>query len=222
MENKTEYIGKSGPNKKYKLRAGAVIAAVAAAVAVGTVLMIYNIMSGALIFAVAYMIAVILGCCYIVIEINSIFATYVAADRQNLYLKNWTNGFVPYELKNKIEFIREFIPSKTEIAQIKIKNIRRCLLGSGKFVKRYCRDNQTFIDRLDEFEKMPFVSKTTARRMVYFYIETGSGETYFMPVTGFDEDELIKILNLIERRGAEVKCNNYSMVKKRRALGGKY
>lgn len=223
MDEKVKYIAKAALAKKNKIKAGAVLAVVAAAVCVGLVLVMYNLIKGSLLFFIGYLIAVALGILYIIIEINSLFTTFIAVDRKKLYMKNWVNGFVSYDLHHKARLIREYMPAKTAVVEIKITDIKECMIGSVNYVKRYCRDNHDFIEKVTRLERYGLVSEKTLRRMDIFYIETTDGDSCFMPVTNFEQDELVKILNYVEKRaGAGIRCNNKEMVRKRKTLGGKF
>lgn len=222
MGEVVRYVAKAVPGKKSRMRAAAVIAAVTAAVCAGAALMVYSLVKGSVFFCIGYFIAAALGVCYIIIEINSMFSTYIAADASKLYMKNWTNGFVPYDVHCKIAFVREFMPAKTAVVEIRLADIKECLVGSVNFVKRYCHDNYDFIDAAERFEKLDFLSKSGLKRMDLFYVETKSGESCFMPVTGFDTAQTVKLLNYIEKRTkAQIRCNSREMVRMRKNLGAK-
>ena len=219
MDVKKEYMAKAALGKKSRYKAMAIVAIVALVTAVGIFLMIYNLFEGKTLFCIGYLAASILGIGYIIIEINSIFATFLAIDRKKIYMKNWRNGFVPFNLKHKVGFIREFIPAGTRILEIKFSDVDRCLLGSSNFLRRYCHTDYDFIEKLNKFEGLGFISKVHIKRMDYFYIETRSGESCFMPVTGFDEAELTKIVIYIEKiTKIKVRCNNPEVVKRRETL----
>ena len=215
MEGKADYTAKAKLGKKSRTKAIVIIAVISLFVALGIFLTVCNIFAGKYLFCIGYLIASVLGLCYVVIEINSIFATFLAADKQHIYMKNWVNGFVPFDLKHKLGFVREFIPAKTTTVEIKMADVKECMMGSSSFLKRHCSDNKNFIDKLVDFEEMGVVNKSRIKRMDYFYIETKSGESCFMPVTGFDEDELAKVVYQIEKSSKiEVRCNNHDIVKK--------
>ena len=219
MDTKTEYTAKAKLGKRNRVKATVIIAAVALVVAFGIFLTIYNVFIGKYLFSVGYLLAAVLGLGYIIIEINSIFATFLAVDEKHIYMKNWVNGFVPFDLKHKLGFIREFIPAKTTTVEIKTADVKECMMGSAKFLKRHCESNQAFVEKMDSFEKMGVISKTHIKRMEYFYVETKSGESCFMPVTGFDEDALASVIYQIEKTSkVKVRCNNHEIVKKRNLL----
>lgn len=219
MEGKVKYIAKAMLGRKNRIKSAVIIALVALAVCSGIVLMVYSLIKGSILFGIGYMLASVLGIGYILIAINSIFSAYVAADKNKLYIKSWVNGFVPYDLHFKMNLIKEFIPSKTLIVQINVSNIQRCVLGSLNYCKRYCMDNYEFVEKIRKFEKLEGVNKTALRHMDLLYVETNSGESCFMPVTGFDTDSLARILNHIEKNsGAEIRCNNKDIVRMKKIM----
>lgn len=223
MEEKVKYIARASLGRRNKIKASAVLFIVAAAVCVGLVLVMYNLIKGSFLFFIGYLIAVALGILYIIIEINALFTTFIAVDKNKLYMKNWVNGFVSYDLHHKAKLIREYLPAKTAIVEIKVKDIKECMVGSVNYVKRYCRDNRAFLEKVDRLEHLGLVSSKTMRKMDIFYVETTDGDACFMPVTNFDRDELVKLLNYIEKRaGASIRCNNKEMVRKRKTLGSKF
>jgi hypothetical protein len=186
----------------------------------GVGLFMYNLVRANFLFCLYYFIAVVLGVSYIIIEMNTIFSTYTAVDKNMLYMKNWDNGFLPYDIHYKMAFIREFVPAKTEVLQIPVKDVSEVLIGSRNFVKRYCHENAQFMERITELEKNAFLGKkNSVRNMDLFYIKTKNDECCFMPVTGFDETDIIRLLNYLEKRsGAFIKCNNKSIRRKRAML----
>ena len=52
------------------------------------VMTVYNLVKSSYLFCIAWLIAGILASTYVIIRINTVFPTYVAADRTNLYMKN--------------------------------------------------------------------------------------------------------------------------------------
>ena len=77
------------------------------------VMVIYNLIKGSYLFSIAWFIATILASTYVLIRINTVFATYISTDRMNLFMKNWNNDFLPYDYDNKVKILSEFIPATT-------------------------------------------------------------------------------------------------------------
>lgn len=58
------------------------------------VMVIYNLIKGSYLFSIAWFIATVLASTYVLIRINTVFATYISTDRMNLFMKNWNNDFI--------------------------------------------------------------------------------------------------------------------------------
>ncbi len=89
-------------------------------------------------FSIAWFIATILASTYVLIRINTVFATYISTDRMNLFMKNWNNDFLPYDYDNKVKILSEFIPAKTKIVEIPLNEISTVLIGTKEFYKEKC------------------------------------------------------------------------------------
>ena len=87
-------------------------------------MIIYNLIKGNYLFSVAWLIAAILAGTYVLIRINTVYATYIMTDRKSLYMKNWSNDFLPYDYDNKVKILSEFIPAKTKLVEIPLDEIR--------------------------------------------------------------------------------------------------
>ncbi|MCX7714175.1 MAG: hypothetical protein N2171_00365 [Clostridia bacterium] len=208
-----KYVVKAQMSRRNKTKYTLLMTAVGLISMIGAALFVYNLVRSDYLFALCYLLAVMCGVLYIVIEINTIFSTYIAADKKTLHMRNWNNCFLPYDIHHKAIFFREFIPAKTETAEVRIKDIREILLGSKNFVKRYCHENDEFIEKIKGLEKLAFLQrKKSVRNMDLFYIATKSGECCFMPITGFDETEIVRLVNYLEKQSrAQVRCNNKSV-----------
>ena len=51
------------------------------------VMVIYNLIKGSYLFSIAWFIATVLASTYVLIRINTVFATYISTDRMNLFMK---------------------------------------------------------------------------------------------------------------------------------------
>ena len=91
-------------------------------------MVIYNLIKGSYLFSIAWFIATILASTYVLIRINTVFATYISTDRMNLFMKNWNNDFLPYDYDNKVKILSEFIPAKTKIVEIPLNEISTVLI----------------------------------------------------------------------------------------------
>lgn len=169
------------------------------------VMVIYNIIKGGYLLAIAWLIATILASTYVLIRINTVFATYIATDRTNIYMKNWTNDFLPYDYENKIKILSEFIPAKTKLVEIPADEIRLILIGTKNFIKRNIDVDMEFAENIKALEKSKdFYRKKTISSMDIFYVETYDKECYYMPIVKFDTKNVIKIIQIIQKRNPDL------------------
>ncbi|MBR0028364.1 MAG: hypothetical protein IJP58_06935, partial [Clostridia bacterium] len=124
---------KACTNARYR-RTNTIIIGIAGALTLLSLIMaIVSIARGEFLFMTAWLIAMILLGTYIIIRINTIFATSVSTDMVNLYMKNWDNDFLPYDYGNKIKILSEFIPAKTKTLEIPLGEIRVAMIGTKNF-----------------------------------------------------------------------------------------
>ena len=117
-------------------------------------------------FSIAWFIATILASTYVLIRINTVFATYISTDRMNLFMKNWNNDFLPYDYDNKVKILSEFIPAKTKIVEIPLNEISKVLIGTKNFIKRNVAPDSDFVKNIRVLEKSKdFYKKKTISSM---------------------------------------------------------
>lgn len=195
----------------YRRRNSIIITIILLLACFSLVMVIYNLIKGAYLFSVAWFIATILAATYVFIRINTVFATYISVDRINLYMKNWSNDFFPYDYNNKIKIFSEFIPAKTKIVEIPINEIRAIYIGTKNFVKRNTSPQGDFAKSVAVFEKSKdFYRKRTITSMDIFYVETFDDECYYMPIVKFDSKNVIKIVQNIRRYNSEIEVRTSS------------
>lgn len=171
----------------------------------GLGMMIYNFIKGNILFAISYMIAVILGLTYVFIRISTVFATYAAVDRKHLYMKNWSNDFLPYAADLKVKILSEFVPAKTKMIEIPIEDISDVLIGTKNFIKRYIDDDDEFIYAIKPYETTKdFYRKKTIHNMDILYVNTYDSGSYFMPVANFDPKNMTQLIKTLERRNPDI------------------
>ena len=169
------------------------------------VMVIYNLIKGSYLFSAAWFIATILAGTYVLIRVNTVYATYIMTDRVSLYMKNWSNDFLPYDYDNRIKILSEFIPAKTKIVEIPINEISAVLIGTKNFIKRNVEQDTDFVKNINRLEKTKdFYRKRTITSMDIFYVETYDRECYYMPVVNFDTNNIIKIVQTIQRRNPDL------------------
>lgn len=172
---------------------------------------VYNLAKTQWLFALAWFIAFVLAGTYVIIRMNTVFATSISTDGINLYLKNWVNDFLPYDYNNKIKILSEFIPAKTKVTSIPLEEISKIFVGTKNFIKRNIETDNKFTDSIKKFEKSrDFYLKRTITSMDMFYVETYDGECYFMPMVSFDTKEVKKLIEAIKRRNADLMIKSVS------------
>ena len=196
---------KACTNARYR-RTNTIIIGIAGALTLLSLIMaIVSIARGEFLFMTAWLIAMILLGTYIIIRINTIFATSVSTDMVNLYMKNWDNDFLPYDYGNKIKILSEFIPAKTKTLEIPLGEIRVAMIGTKNFIKRNLETETAFSKNVRALENSKdFYRKRTISIMDIFYVETYDGDCCYMPVVQFDTKELAKILHAMRRRNPEL------------------
>ena len=156
------------------------------------VMVIYNLIKGSYLFSIAWFIATILASTYVLIRINTVFATYISTDRMNLFMKNWNNDFLPYDYDNKI-------------VEIPLNEISTVLIGTKNFIKRNVAPDSDFVKNIRVLEKSKdFYKKKTVSRMDILYVETFEKECYYMPIVKFDTRNVTKIVLIIQRINPEL------------------
>ena len=159
------------------------------------VMVIYNLIKGSYLFSIAWFIATILASTYVLIRINTVFATYISTDRMNLFMKNW----------NKVKILSEFIPAKTKIVEIPLNEISTVLIGTKNFIKRNVAPDSDFVKNIRVLEKSKdFYKKKTVSSMDILYVETFEKECYYMPIVKFDTRNVTKIVQIIQRINPEL------------------
>lgn len=209
--SKPKYAVVACTNKGYRQRSGIAIGLLGALSVLAVVMLILDFISGRVLWGVFWILALILALSYVIIRVNSVYATYLASDKKNIYMKNWVNDFLPYDAENRIKLIREFIPARTKLIQIPIEDISTVLIGTKNFIKRYGEDNEDFRDSLKPLEKSKdYYQKKTVQSMDLIYVSTFDGECYFMPIVKFTARDVSRVLQFIQRGNpeAEIRINS--------------
>lgn len=133
------------------------------------VMVIYNLIKGSYLFSIAWFIATILASTYVLIRINTVFATYISTDRMNLFMKNWNNDFLPYDYDNKVKILSEFIPAKTKIVEIPLNEISTVLIGTKNFIKRNVAPDSDFVKNIRVLKSRKiFIRRKLFRVWIYY------------------------------------------------------
>lgn len=205
------YSVKTGTKPSYRRKSFIIIAVMSLLALAAVVLAIYNLIETKPLFAVSYLIAAILCLTYVTIRANTVYSTYIAADKRSVYMRRWINGFMPYAAGFPVALLREFIPSKTELIEVPISEISAVYIGTKNFIKRTAKTADGFMDELEPFEKSrDFTVKRTIQTMDIFYAETFDGDYAYMPITGFSKKSVLRLLKHINLRNQETEFHVYS------------
>lgn len=184
----------------------------------GLVLSLYSLVIGSYLFALWYFAAFILGLAYVIIRINTVFPTYIAADSERVILSVWKNGVMPYTLPEKPTFISDFIPERVKTVEISMTDIDTVIIGSRRYLLKTLptEDYPKILKQLDNDKHFSSVLK----RMDFIYIQAKDGENCFMSITDFDINELLSFVGVVEKHctGVKILTNHPKLVKMRNTI----
>lgn len=211
-----KYVVQAKSNLAYRRTSGIAICIVAAFVCFAAFMAVYTLSGDGnrrVVFGIGYVVAALLGLIYVIIRINTVYATYIATDGKNVYMKNWVNDFLPYNTDGSIKLINAFIPAKTKITEIPLNDISAVFIGTKNFIKRYASTNNEFLKSVRGFEhSRDHYEKKQVKVMDMIYIETSYGESCYMPIVKFDINEVNKLLKMIKKNNPEVEIRSGSRV----------
>ncbi len=162
-------------------------------------LSIYSFYTENIVFGVSYIIGIMLGLSYIVIRLNQMYTTYIAADDENIILKCWDNHFFAYNAWSGIPVIREFIPSRSQEIIVPMSEISTILIGTKSFIKRNAED-PAFDRAVLPYENQKYSNVTgLLNKANILYIKTFSGESVFMSIEDFNAKDTMNVLNRFAR-----------------------
>lgn len=190
----------------YRRKSAIIIGIVALLSCAAIVLAVYNLLEANWFFVISYLIAALLGVTYVSIRMNTVYPTYIAVDKQSVYMRRWVNGFMPYNTGFRPKILREFIPAKTELVECPLKEMATVYIGTKNYIKRTAQTGAEFGDDVEPFEKSKdFTVRKAIQSMDIFYVETVDGSYVHMPVTEFSVGSVIKVLRYINKSNPEVK-----------------
>ncbi len=206
-----KFLTKACTSKRYRRKNEIIIGFVGLLSCFGLVMLIYEFISRNVLFGISYSIATFLGFTYVLIRINTVFATYLAVDRENLYMKNWSNDFLPYNTDCPVKLVCEFIPAKTKISEVPIDEISSIAIGTKNFIKRNIPESSPFTERVKKFENSrDYYKKKAVSSMDLIYVSTYDGACCHMPIDKFETSNVIKIVKGIMKKNpnTELKVNS--------------
>lgn len=211
MKEEIHYTARAAMRRKTRIKQILGISILTAVSCAGIALGIFSIVRGSVWFAVAYLIAAA-GCVMItIIKFNTVFPPMIAVNQKRIFMRTWDNHIVPYHVGIQIPVIYEFIPAKIQQTEIAVGDIRKIVIGTKNYLKRQCADDTVFIEIIEQWEKAKaFHHKSFFAAIDFLYLREKNGKSYFMSIQHFDEDEIVKVLNEIEKNNPAVEflCSN--------------
>ena len=200
-----EYAAKACTHKKYRRKNKIILSIMTALSVLSLIMLAFSFVSEKILFGLSWLIAFILLASYVLIRYNTVFPTYLATDKKNIYMNTWKNDFFSYDVSNKIKIIREFVPSKTKLIKIPIDKISSIVVGTKNSVKKYAEENEEFQKKVQPFENSKdFAQKKAVNSMDLFFVTTTEGTSYFMPIENFSPRDVSRVLQFIQRLNPEI------------------
>jgi len=200
-----EYAAKACTHKKYRRKNKIILSIMTALSILSLIMLVFSFVTEKILFGLSWLIAFILLASYVLIRYNTVFPTYLATDKKNIYMNTWKNDFFSYDVSNKIKIIREFVPSKTKLIKIPIDKISSIVVGTKNSVKKYAEENEEFQKQVQPFEtSKDFAQKKAVNSMDLFFVTTTEGTSYFMPIENFSPRDVSRVLQFIQRLNPEI------------------
>ena len=200
-----EYAAKACTHKKYRRKNKIILSIMTALSILSLIMLVFSFVTEKILFGLSWLIAFILLASYVLIRYNTVFPTYLATDKRNIYMNTWKNDFFSYDVSNKIKIIREFVPSKTKLIKIPIDKISSIVVGTKNSVKKYAEENEEFQKQVQPFEtSKDFAQKKAVNSMDLFFVTTTEGTSYFMPIENFSPRDVSRVLQFIQRLNPEI------------------
>ena len=198
------------------------IAVVATISVVGLILAAVSIFRGAFLFALAYLVAGVLGVLYTIIEINSTLPPSIECDGERLILNTWENGFFPYKIDFTPRFFADFVPAKSVSSTLPLDDITELAIGTKGFLTRTLKSRE-IEERLTEICLLSRRIEGYMKRCDILCVRLKDDSIHMMSVKDFDMDAMYKIIDMTEHRiqGLEFKTNVRKLRRKRETIEGR-
>lgn len=170
----------------------------------GLVMAVYSVVNAKFIFALIYIVAVIMGLSYVVMRINTVMPTYIAVGEKHIYIQNWDNGLFPFRCDGGL--VGEFLPAKTKIKKIDISKISKIYLGSRNYILKLIPKQEFYLI----LKNTEHTYHSILKRMDYLYILTCDNKEIYMSITDYDDGELADLLKPIveDNENIDFRSNN--------------
>lgn len=198
------YTTKVSANSKLKAKALITIVVFCVLTVFSAAMSVYDIVTGKTAFGVMFAAAALIFVVLTLLKINSAFGTYIKVKGDTLYMKSWSNNFLPYDVNNG--FLAEMVPSKTKLTEIPIDEISVVFVGTKDFIK----SNATIAGKklaraLYPYEHSAKKSKRTLiEKLDLFYVETVDGDCSFMCIYGYEPKKVVDIIGEIYLSNSDV------------------
>lgn len=155
---------------------------------------IYDIANGILLFGLLFALAAFIFIILTLLKVNSVFGTYITVKNNTLFMKSWTNGFLPYNPDNGL--FADMKPAKTKLIEIPADELSVILIGTKDFIKRNATTaGKKLAKALYPFEHSAKKSrKKLISTMDLFYVETNDGECSYMCIYGYDPKTVVDVI----------------------------
>ncbi|MCH5212187.1 MAG: hypothetical protein J1G06_04165 [Oscillospiraceae bacterium] len=170
------------------------------------VMAIYDIANGILLFGLLFALAAFIFIILTLLKVNSVFGTYIKVKNNTLYMKSWTNGFLPYNPDGGL--FSDMKPSKTKLIEIPADEISVILIGTKDFIKR----NATTAGKKLARALYPFEhsAKRSRKKLIstidLFYVETKDGECSYMCIYGYDPKTVVDVIGRLYKLNPDLYC----------------
>lgn len=200
-----QYVAKASLARKDRTKQFVWIGVLVCAMCAGLGFAVWSLICKTIWFSVVYLIAVVVCMAVVIMKINMVRIPLLAIDKTTVYLKIWENRVVPYDIEKNIPIIYEFFPAKSEVDEIPISSIERIVIGTKNYLKRQCCGDDAFLMKLYELEQnAAFSGGGLLSAIDMLYILDKDGKFYFMAIDHFDAEEIVRVLNVVERTNSEV------------------
>ena len=191
-------------SKRRRKRGSVSMWVVIALCVIALVLIVYNVIMSNYWYVISYIIGIVLGVSYILVCLNELYSTWIAADGKDFTMQCWDNCFFPHQTLSGIKFFGELLPAKNIRLRVPIIEIKQIIIGTKTVIKRNT-DDEAFLDAVALYENTKYNSnQKMLERMDILYISTVDGDSVFMNVTDFDAKSVMRLMRGVEKVNPEI------------------
>lgn len=197
-----DYSTKITMSKNEKIKNMILVCVIASISVLGLVMIVYSLSKSMYMFAVIYMIAVVLGFSYVVMRINTIMPTYIALSDKYIYVQNWENGYFSFRIDKG--FFGEFLPEKTVLRKIDISLIQKLYIGSKSYMERLLPELDFYKNTGCENNKYD----SALKRMEFMYVFTKDKKELCVSVSEYAPEELGNVVNIVLQKNENIEFSS--------------